>query len=74
MRIARCSGNGDVPRAGIFLGVMLAGLLVLASVIPVAAAPTGQPIRIGSTLALTGSPRPHRAAPQDRRARCTSRS
>ena len=54
MRIAGCSGNGGVPRAGIFLGVMLVGLLALAPVLPVAAAPAGQPIRIGSTLALTG--------------------
>ena len=54
MRILRYSGSGDVPRAGIFLGVMLAGLLVLAPALRVFAAPAGQPIRIGSTLALTG--------------------
>ena len=54
MRIARYSGHGHVPRAVIFFGVMLAGLLVLAPVLPVFAAPAGQPIRIGSTLALTG--------------------
>src|SRR5258708_9355967 len=54
MRIARYSGNGHVPRPSIFLGVMLAGLLVLALVLAVAAARAGQPIRIGSTLALTG--------------------
>ena len=33
---------------------LLAGLLVLALTIPAGAAPAGQPIRIGSTLALTG--------------------
>ena len=54
MRIARYSGNGHGPRPGIFFGAMLAGLLMLTAVLPVAAAPAGQPIRIGSTLALTG--------------------
>ena len=54
MRIARYSGNGHGPRPGILFGVMLAGLLVLAVVLAAAAAPAGQPIRIGSTLALTG--------------------
>ena len=33
---------------------LVAGLLVLALTIPVTAAPSGQPIRIGGTLALTG--------------------
>ena len=54
MRIARYSGSGPVSRPGVFFGVMLAGLLLLAPVPPVAAAPAGPPIRIGSTLALTG--------------------
>ena len=33
---------------------LVAGLLVLALTIPATAAPSGPPIRIGSTLALTG--------------------
>ena len=33
---------------------LLAGLLVLALTIPAGAAPSGPPIRIGGTLALTG--------------------
>jgi branched-chain amino acid transport system substrate-binding protein len=36
------------------LSVVLAGLLVLTLLLPAGAAPSGPPIRIGSTLALTG--------------------
>ena len=73
MRIARYSGNGRVPRLGIFFGVMPAVLLVLAPVLPVAAAPAGQPIRIGSTLALTVPSVPPRCSTRSP-GRCTSRS
>src|SRR5688572_4793652 len=54
MRIARCSGSRRGPHAGMVLGGILATVLMLAVVPPAAAAPAGQPIRIGSTLALTG--------------------